>query len=265
MSIRFVVSDLDDTLLNDQVALSPLTVNTLATLQHKGIATLLASGRMVTAMMPFVRQLGVCHPFIAGNGAQIVDWQTAQPMYEDTIPLALAQEALAMMGQAGCYTQLYEGEHFLCEAPCAYSRDYAQGTGMAALAVGPLLSYLKGPTPKILGIDHADRIGELLPLFQQHFAGRLSVTRSKGHFLEITNLTATKGHTLLELMRRLSIAPDEIIAFGDGANDVTLLQTAGTSVAMGNAVPEAKAAATHVGLTNAQDGVARFLIDYFAL
>ena len=77
--------------------------------------------------------------------------------------------------------------------------------------------------------------------------------------LEINMKTATKGGALAMLAGRLGIAKDEIIAFGDNLNDCSLLQAAGTGVAMGNADPQLLSSATHQADTNQRDGLARFL------
>ena len=70
---------------------------------------------------------------------------------------------------------------------------------------------------------------------------------------------ANKGDGLIQLARMLSLKPSQVMAFGDGGNDITMLQKAGMGIAMGNAAPEAKAAAMYVGPANVDDGVAKVL------
>lgn len=70
---------------------------------------------------------------------------------------------------------------------------------------------------------------------------------------------ATKGSGLMQLAQILGLERGQVMAFGDGGNDVSMLRSAGVGVAMGNACDEAKAAAACVGPTNNEDGVAQVL------
>ncbi len=74
--------------------------------------------------------------------------------------------------------------------------------------------------------------------------------------MEINDAEAHKGRALLRLAERLGLRPDQTMAFGDGLNDVTMLRAAGLGVAMGNACPEALAAANTVTADCDHDGVA---------
>ena len=77
--------------------------------------------------------------------------------------------------------------------------------------------------------------------------------------LEVNMPAATKGSGLMQLAQILGLDRGQVMAFGDGGNDVSMLQSAGVGVAMGNACDEAKAAAACVGPTNNEDGVAQVL------
>ena len=80
--------------------------------------------------------------------------------------------------------------------------------------------------------------------------------------LEITSDQADKGEALLELGRMLGITRDEIMAMGDGNNDIGLMRAAGLSVAMGNSDPEILIAADYVTKDNDHDGVAAAIRKY---
>ena len=77
--------------------------------------------------------------------------------------------------------------------------------------------------------------------------------------LEVNMPAATKGSGLMQLAEILGLEREQVMAFGDGGNDVTMLKSAGVGVAMGNACDEAKVAAACVGPTNNEDGVAQVL------
>ena len=77
--------------------------------------------------------------------------------------------------------------------------------------------------------------------------------------IEINATDATKGHALAFLTKHLGLKTEETLAFGDGTNDISMLRQAGIGVAMGNAAPEALAAADRVTASNDEDGLARVL------
>jgi len=102
-------------------------------------------------------------------------------------------------------------------------------------------------------------------MLQESYAGELSVLQSRPHFLEITDKRATKGQTLKWLAEREGIKQAEIIAFGDGHNDIDMISYAGLGVAVANARQAVIDAADLITASNNDDGVAevieRFVLD----
>ena len=89
----------------------------------------------------------------------------------------------------------------------------------------------------------------------------INVTFSSHEYLEIQCCNSSKAHGLRELVKSYGVAMDEVIAFGDGENDIPMLRDCGLGVAMGNSLDHIKDAANCVTATNHEDGVALFLID----
>ena len=83
--------------------------------------------------------------------------------------------------------------------------------------------------------------------------------------LEISAGGVSKGNSLLELSEYLGIGIENIMAFGDGENDISMIKTAGIGIAMSNAGPEVKSAADIVTSSNNNDGVAEVLEEFFGL
>jgi hypothetical protein len=91
---------------------------------------------------------------------------------------------------------------------------------------------------------------------QEMFGRDLYVTKTQVEYIEFMNLQATKGLALKSLAARLEIPISNTVAFGDGYNDKSMMETAGFSIAMANAVDEIKAIADHVTTSNDDDGIA---------
>ena len=107
------------------------------------------------------------------------------------------------------------------------------------------------------------RGGELANTLNTFLDSGAEVTSSGVPFVEITAAGVNKGNALAIVASDLGIKPNRTIAFGDSYNDVSMLNWAGESVAMGNAVAELRAVATTVTSSNAEDGVAQFLENRF--
>jgi len=107
-----------------------------------------------------------------------------------------------------------------------------------------------------MGLD----LGPAYESLRAEFRERARIYLTNGnHVLQVSAPEATKGQGLQNLFRYLGIDPADAIAFGDSATDLEMFELVGTSVAMGNAPPEVKAAATMVTESNDEEGVAAFI------
>jgi Cof subfamily protein (haloacid dehalogenase superfamily) len=258
--IDTIVTDLDDTLLSPEAQLTPYTLSIFALARDRGVRIIPASGRAAYSMRRFVTQLDTGMPYIACNGAQLVN---ADHSVRDTIAFA-SEEARAIIRYLqghNFYVQCYRDEHFYYEKECAISRDYQRSSGMHGLAVEDLAAFVTFPTPKVLSVSEPEEVARLLPEIRMAFPD-VSFSVSKPYFLEAEPRDVSKGEALRRLARSLPLTPARTLAFGDSLNDLSMLAFAEHSVAMGNARDEVKQAARYVCETNACDGVARFVAQH---
>ena len=103
--------------------------------------------------------------------------------------------------------------------------------------------------------DGPARMPHVEELMQQKFAGQLSIYRSQPFFIEVMPLGIEKAASLELLLRTQGLFAKNLMACGDGWNDLPMIRFAGLGVAMGNAVPQVKAAADYVTADNDHDGV----------
>jgi hydroxymethylpyrimidine pyrophosphatase-like HAD family hydrolase len=108
-------------------------------------------------------------------------------------------------------------------------------------------------------VDHPDDIGGWLEEARAAFAGRLFVTRSLPHYVEVGGLEGTKSKALGFLCERWGIEPERVLAFGDADNDIDMLRFAGHGVAVGGMTGEVREAADEVVPDVNEDGVARYV------
>lgn len=258
--IQTIVTDLDDTLLGEDGRLSAYTLSVLKRVQDKGIHVVLASGRAGAGMRGYVAQVGTAAPYIACNGAQIIEPPSHRVLDSIMFSVEQARDCVAFARAQGVYIQFYAGD-FFCHAGDApgYSREYAASSGMEDVLVKDLEAGIAAPTPKLLCIGEPEVILRLLKLGKAHFGERVSLTISKPMFLEMTPPGANKGGALNRLSAFWPVDPATTLAFGDSLNDMTMLKWAKYGVAMENARPEVKEGRYDVCPPNTRDGVARFI------
>lgn len=258
MSIRAIAFDLDDTLLRPDASVSDYTADVLQRAATQGIIILPASGRTRDSMWPAVQRIGCASAFISCNGADV--WTTDRDLLmQELLPVELAHEVARFAANRGVYCQTYSPDRFFYSMENDYAVSYAQSSSLEGEYVGDLTQFILRPVTKLLMMDDPARIAELYQEARALFAGRASLTCSKAYFLECNPLRATKGNTLKWCAKHFGFDMSELLAFGDSLNDVSMLEAAGTGVAMANAREDVKAMGFPLCASNEEDGVARYI------
>ena len=258
-----VMFDLDDTLLRDDLSISPYTVETLRRLSKNGVRIIPASGRAKLSMKPFVDQLQCAVLYVSCNGAEIWDAHTHGLLQAELFPVELGKEIARFGKEHHCYAQTYDGAFFFYNEESDWARRYAESSMLQGVLVGDLEDYIREPRNKILMMDTEEKIASMLSEARDQFRGRVSVTCSKPWFLEFNPLRATKGEALLRTADLLNLSPSRFIAFGDSLNDLSMLQAAGKGILMENGRAELRTYCDDVCPSNQLDGVAVYLHSVF--
>lgn len=260
-AIRAIVTDLDDTLVDEAGRLTPYTVDVLHRCIARGIHVIPASGRTHTSLAPYAEKIGVDCPYIACNGSQLIS-PDHQLLEETALSPELAREIYRYLQERDIYVQVYRGEYFYYARECAPSQKYQHISGMKGQAVGDLLAFIDYPVTKVLAITDPEIVRQITPEIRKRFSGQAEFSTSKPFFFETVPCGVSKGNVLRRLSAQLGLTPENTLVFGDSLNDISMIQFSRHSVAMGNAREEVKAAAAYVCAPNTEDGVARFLEEY---
>ena len=261
MPIRAIAFDLDDTLLHSDLTVSDYTVDVLQRAAQQGIVILPASGRTRDSMFPTVERIGCASAFISCNGADV--WTTDRALLkQELLPVALAHEVARFAQERGVYCQTYSPDRFFYSVENEYAVSYAKSSSLEGEYVGDLTAFIRKPVAKLLMMDTPERIAKLYEEARTLFAGQASLTCSKPYFLECNPLKATKGNALRWCGEHFGFTMDELIAFGDSLNDVSMLEAAGIGVAMGNARDDVKKLGFPVCASCDEDGVARYIDEH---
>ncbi len=225
---------------------------------------ILVTGRMFQSVRPYARAAGIDDPVVCYQGAVVADPVSGRFLRHEPIPLELAREAILAVQAEGyplnCYVddELYVAEH------TAESEAYASFQNLEVHAVGDLLAWLAAPPTKLVVVGDPDALDELKERMVEQFDGRLYISKSLPYFLELASPEVTKGSGMAFLAEQLGFGPDQTVAFGDGENDVELLEWAGYGVAVANAHERVLALADLVCPPVTEEGVAQVIEAHLA-
>ena len=254
--------DLDDTLLRDDLTVSPRTRQALLAAQERGVRVVLASGRPTGAIRPYARELELERHggWILGfNGAVIEECATGRVLFEQSLSAELVHEIHDRAVALGANILSYVGDSIVTPRADEWTAVERRLTGMEVVEVEDFKGAVKGPAVKAIVLQEPSRLREVADRIRPEVEGRLSMALSKPFFLEFTDRGIDKRHSLARLCVHLGVDASEVVAIGDGRNDESMIRFAGLGICMGNGAPEVKAAADHVTSTNMEDGVAEAL------
>ncbi|MBQ2818737.1 MAG: HAD family phosphatase [Clostridia bacterium] len=252
MDIKLLSLDLDGTLLTDDKRITAPVKEALKKAEEKGVHVVLCTGRMLPSVTPLYEELELDSPAICCNGA-CVTLQDGTVIIHNAIDKDTVQRVLKYANDNGIYIQQFIDNKFYSQQSGELLSLYESRAKIKAVVVDDIAA-LNMPADKLLMIQRPD-ILDKLPLVQAAFP-ELNVLCSSNDYIEITHKDANKGKALKALGEYYGLNKDQIMAIGDGMNDLPMLLTAGHSVAMGNSVQEVKDACELETLSNMEDGVA---------
>ncbi len=265
--IKLIALDLDGTLTGSDKLISKRNYQSLMYAQRQGIKLVLATGRSVHGTQKIAERLDLEQYggyMICYNGALVWDCQNQYAVYEDFISTALLKELYDASKAFNVTIQTYIGDKLYTEdIHNPYVKKAAKINGLSITRTQCFVDEISQPVPKCLIPGDPAILKEILVSMQQNFKGKANIFLSEPCFIEIVPWGTDKGRALQTLSRTVKIQLEEMIAFGDGYNDISMIRAVGYGVAMANAVEEVKAAAQTVTDTNDQDGVALIVEQLF--
>jgi Cof subfamily protein (haloacid dehalogenase superfamily) len=258
---RLFVTDLDGTVLvgaEKGCFLPERTKKALGALHASGTTVVLASGRMHESVRVVADSLGFQGPVISYNGAMtrleddsLLEHLPLRPQISDEV-LLLAEErgvALNFYHEGKIYARRFEPWWDL----------YEGRTSSPMREVESLRPFIGKEATKLLMISDAARIRSMQDEFRARFEGRANVLVTADEYLEFMSLGVDKGAALEKLALALGIGREEIVAAGDGFNDIEMLRYAGTALAVEGGRPALKELAHAVVPGPEKGGVAEFI------
>jgi hypothetical protein len=212
---------------------------------------------MFRSVRPYLDEAGLDDPAVCYQGAVVADPVTGAFLLHVPIPLELAREAIAAVQEEGFGLNCYVDDQLYVAEITPEARRYAEFQHLELHVVGPLLEWLDRQPTKLVVIEDPKVLDGLEARLKERFRDRLYISKSLPFFLELAHPDVTKASGLAFLAERMGFSAAETVAFGDGENDVELLEWAGYAVAVANAHERVLAVADFVCPSVDEEGVAQ--------
>jgi hydroxymethylpyrimidine pyrophosphatase-like HAD family hydrolase len=235
--------DLDGTVLRRNLRITKETIAALGRLRDRGMRLVVATGRRFEDAREYAGRLGFEEgdPVICYGGSMV----------------------RRINGERDLHARVFVDGRIVTSPDTPAAMEHLKSYGEPDVsAVESPARWLEedGVEPtKLVIVDYPDDIGGWLEEARTAFAGRLFVTRSLPHYVEIGGPEGTKSRALRFLCERWGIEQDRVLAFGDADNDIDMLRFAGRGVAVGGMSGEVREAADEVVPGVEEDGVARYV------
>lgn len=270
MNIRLIAFDLDGTLLDDRKNLPPENLDALQAAAAAGVMLVPATGRILKGLPDGFVNPGLFRYFIFANGAEIYDLQEERCLHRAGIEPALAAEVCRYMDTLPVLYDCYrDGMGYMTAWMYEQAPDYFSPEP----EILKLVKSLRRPVPELK--EDILRVNRPLEKLQMYFRPEnmdererqlkalperfpaLKASSSLKNNIEINSVSAGKGKALRRLCELLGLRPEESAAFGDGLNDIEMLEAAGIGCAMANAGAAVRAAADRIVESNNDAGVGK--------
>lgn len=256
---KLLITDVDGTALDSAHELQPETVQAFQRLREFGVLTTIATGKIYPSIDYLVHPLCGDSPFLMGHGSIAQDRDG-----EILMQHGLSPEVMGIIFRMGekyqCDIGAYLSNGILAKEfnrSLKYLTEYCEPEA-EEIEDWPDLGDRINEVVKVLFINHgSDLVLEQVAKELSDALGSLATVQfSIPHVVEVTNTNATKENGLQFLSKHLNIPVEQMIAVGDGSNDIGMLKLVGCGVAMGNAIPELKDTADLVIGSNDENGLA---------
>ncbi|WP_238881874.1 Cof-type HAD-IIB family hydrolase [Clostridium sp. YIM B02551] len=276
-NIKVIIMDVDGTLTNSKKEITKKTKEALIKAQESGVILVLASGRPTSGLMDFAKELKMNENhglLVSFNGSKVVDCETNEVLFNETMSVEQGQAVLEHMKKFDVRPMIDKGDYMYVNdvfnnqinnngTSINIIQYESRGGKFKLCEKDDLAAFADYPLNKILTAGDPDYLKEHYKEMMEPFKDSLCCVFTAPFYFEFTAEGIDKAKALDTVLTPMGYKKEEMIAFGDGHNDASMVKYAGIGVAMANAVDDLKAIADEVTLSNEEDGIAYTLSKYF--
>lgn len=263
---KAIALDIDGTLTNTKKEVTPRTKKAVISAMEANKVVIVASGRPTAGIRGISDTLKLEEMggyILAFNGARIMNCKTGEVIYQNVLPMEIIPVLYKEAVEHNVSIITYEGDDVICG--CNHDKYVdleAKINNIKVYDVDNFDQYVTFDVNKCLMTGEPEKLALLEKEMQEKYGDKVSIYRSEPFFLEIMPMNVDKANSLAHLLEHLGLKREELIAVGDGFNDLSMIKYAGLGIAMSNAQEIVKENADKVTKSNEEDGVAYIIEEY---
>lgn len=265
--IKVVVTDIDDTLLNSNEKLSEKTKETVASCIKEDVKVILASGRPDFGMYQFVEKLNLNsyeNYLLSYNGAKLANLNTGEIIYDKMLTPDRLHFLVDKAIEKNCAILTYQNNKVLTNKVNPYAIWEANALKTNLVVAEDIKKYIVEKAPKVIILAEPEKAKIVKEELANEIGDIYEVAMSKPFFVEINDKGISKGKALDVLCKKIGLTNKDLLAIGDGLNDLSMIEFAGLGIAMGNGNEKLKEAADYITKSNDEEGFS-YAIEKFVL
>lgn len=267
---KVIVMDVDGTLLNKSKKISEKTKKALMRAQENGIKLILASGRPTSGLMDYAKELKMDKYdglLVSFNGSKVVRYKYDEILFNEAMTIKQGKAVLEHLKKFNVIPMidkkdtLYVNDVYNCFVnyqgiPFNIIQYEARGGKFKLAEEKDLAAFADYPLNKILIAGDPEYLKNNYKEMMEPFKDTLNCAFTADFYFEFTAKDIDKAKALDTVLSKFGYNSDEVIAFGDGENDISMIKYAGLGIAMDNAVEKLKKNCDYVTSSNNEDGIA---------
>ncbi len=266
---RLLITDIDGTLVDSVQQVPKENQLAIQWLVSSGGLFTFGTGRIEESAAPYAHALNINAPAILYNGAKVVDLRTENTILQRCLTRMQTLSVLEILKQFDVDVNLFIDGRLYVEGLNSVIREYIAKDGITCQETGDLVKFFKRTgkgvrATKLLIIGSSVVLDGLKRTISASLPG-LALVKSETDYLEVLPQRVSKGAALRVLCKHLGIDLAQVVAVGDGPNDIEMLEAAGLGIAVENAHPLLKERADFVTSSNEDCGIARVIREYFGM
>ncbi len=264
MKYKLIAIDMDGTFLNSNHEISDRNTNAVLEAMEQGVKVVISTGRGPKTLDDHKEKLKFDTPFIVYNGAGVKYLDKEEYILRFDLEYDIAEKIYNYGNSLETTVLLWVDDILYANKDSEFCDFYKKHTSVEFNIIDTFEQFKGAGIQKIMFINEAETIQNIYDEVVKQGFNETNFTISIPTFLEFYNKETSKGQAVLNYAKQFDIKAEEIIAIGDGMNDLSMINMAGLGVAMGNASEIVKEQADYITTTNDDYGVAR-VIEKFVL
>lgn len=266
---KVLALDLDGTLLNEEHRISEKSKKYLTKLKEKDVKIVLASGREPISILPYSKELGLKEMVIGFNGGIISDFTGERIIYEENIDKLIAKELIKICEERDIFNVVFVRNNlYVSNKDDKRFEMFRKYSTSKIEEVGSLHKFIEeedlwNQIGKMLQCGENEFLSSFKEEIEYKYPKEMSAQFSLPYFLEVYNYKASKGEALNKIAKSYNLDRENVIAIGDGENDISMLEYAEVGIAMENALDSVKEKSDYITLSNKEDGVSHAINKYW--